>query len=374
MKSIFHSKILPGRAKKTRIAGLDILRTLAIIFVMLTHLISYRYVNILDNQTGTAQWYICALARFTVILSIPIFLLLSGYLLSSRRPDRSHAAAIIPVMFSWFVLSFAATFAERFLFGTGDVRTLHAILKIFNFNFGYTWYVEMYLCLYLVMPYLNLLLDRLERRGQQRLIAVLAFLTLVPAVLRSFKFDGVWIDILPDYFEVGYAITYFLIGGYIARHKPKPRPIYCIGTLAAVLIFELVLYRCFSQEGESAWWIFREYNTLTHAIAAVALFLLFYRVGQLPGVLAIPIREISVCSFEMYLISYLTDRIFYSPEQISNAPTFLLSLSRLKSWQAFICNFVTVYLAARILRLVLVPISGKLRAIAAGKKTEKVGK
>ncbi len=355
------------QSKKSRVAGLDILRTIAIVFVMLTHLINYRYLGIINSQIGSVQWYICALARFSVILSIPIFLLLSGYLLSSRRPGRSHAAAVIPVMLSWLVLSLATTFAERFLFGAGDVRIIHAILKIFSFNYGYTWYVEMYLCLYLVMPYLNLLFDRLERRGQRQLIAVLALLTLVPEVLKSFKLAEVYLDILPDYFGACYAVTFFLIGGYIARYKPRPRAIYCIGTVAAILILEIALYRYFSHDGQAAWWLFKEYNTLTHVIAAVALFLLFYRVERLPAVLALPLKEISVCSFEMYLISYLTDRIFYTPKNMLNAPAFLLSLNRLNSWQVFLCNFVFVYLAARILRLVLAPLSGKLRALAAGK-------
>lgn len=352
--------------KRERIAGLDILRTLAIILVMATHMLNYRVDHFLRTDIRSASWVLAVVVRYTVIISVPLFLLLTGYLMQKRKPDRRHAAAVIPVILSWFVLSCIISAAEVPLFGMGEEGLAHRVLNIFNFKFGYTWYVEMYLCLYMVLPFINILLDRLTQKQELWFTGIFVALTMLPAVGQSLYVNGFQLDIFPGNFEGVYCIAYYLIGAYIARHKPRPHPLLCIAVALAVLTAEVALnYHCSTTE--YAWYLFYQYSALTHAVVATSLFLLFYRIQRLPKIIGVPIREISVCSFEMYLISYLTDRVFHSEGGTLITIPGLAELTSHAIWINLVCSFVTAYILARVARLILVPISSKLRAVAAGR-------
>lgn len=354
------------KKKRERIAGLDVLRALAIVLVMVSHFINYRADRLLQSGLRSPSWTLAVMIRYIVLINVPLFLLLTGYLLQSRKPDRRHAAAVIPVMLSWFALSCLISVAEIPLFGMGEGGIARKILYLFDFRFGYTWYVEMYLCLYLILPFFNILLDHLTQKQQLWLIGSLAALTMLPGVGKSFIVTGIYFDFFPDQFEGIYCITYYLIGAYIARHKPRPHPGLCAASVIAVLALETALNYYYSST-EYAWWLFYQYSSLTHAIIATSLLLLFYRIQSLPRVISIPLREISVCSFEMYLVSYLTDRIFYENSAMLITVPWLTRLTSHAMWLTGLCNFLTAYLIARIARLALVPIADRLRRLAAGR-------
>ena len=345
------------------------MRTLAIILVMVTHFINYRADHFLKSGLRSPLWTLAVLIRYVALINVPLFLLLTGYLLWRRKPDRRHAAAVIPVMLSWLVLSCIISAAEVPLFGMGEGGIARRILYLFDFRFGYTWYVEMYLCLYLILPFLNILLDHLTQKQQLWLIGSFAVLTMLPGVGKSFIVTGIYFDIFPDQFEGIYCITYYLIGAYIARHKPRPHPCLCAASAIAVLALETALNYYYSS-AEYAWWLFYQYSSLTHAIVATSLLLIFYRVQRLPRIIGIPIREISVCSFEMYLVSYLTDLIFYGSSAMIVTVPWLTRFTSHAMWMMGLCDFFTAYLIARIARLALVPIADRLRRLAAGRAAE----
>lgn len=351
--------------KKERLVGPDILRALAICLVMVTHIINY--IGYLHNDIHSPVWTATVFIRFTVVLCVPIFLLLSGFFLSSRKPDRKHFTSIITVMVSWLLLTVVTNVVQWFLFGPTADSIPRAILNIFNFSFGYTWYVEMYLCLFLIIPYVNVALDNMSRRTQLGFVAVVCALTLLPAVGKSFIVTGTYFDAFPEQFENMYCLAYYLIGAYIARHKPQPSRLLCALVLFGTIAVETALSYHYSQTGY-AWWLFNPYSSLTHAVAATALFLLLYRVKKLPRPISAVVKEISLCSFEMYLISYLTDKIFYSPWALKVHIPGLTQLTSHTHVLNLVCNFVSVYLLAKLFRLAAVPLSEKLKRLALGKK------
>lgn len=356
--------------KKERLVGLDILRALAIILVVLTHLINYNSGRFMHTDIRSPIWTVTVFIRYTVILCVPLFLMLSGYLLSKRRPDRKHFTSIVTVMISWLVLSVITNVAEWFLFAPTAVSIPRAILNIFSFSYGYTWYVEMYLCLFLVVPYINIILDKLSRRGQLGLIAVFAALTLLPSFGKSFIVTGIWFNGFPEQFENMYCITYYLIGAYIARNKPMPSAWLCAAVFAGTVGIETAL-NFFYSNGEYAWWLFTQYSALPHAIAATALFLLIYRIKSLPRPVEAVIREISVCSFEMYLISYFTDKIVYTwPDMTIKIPgiEWLTSHSLIMTCGV---GFVMAYIGARIFRIIITPLSNGAKKLLAGEMKKK---
>lgn len=334
--------------KKERMQGLDIIRTLAIFFVFLIHMIAITEAT--KSDVADIKWGIMNVARFLALNCVPLFLLLTGFLQSRKRLTLRHYTGGIPLIFSYLSVSAIVALLYTTEFGAPGDRVDRLILHIFDFSFGYAWYVEMYLCIFLLIPFLNILFDALEQRGQLALIGVLVLLTMVPSLVGNFQVTGIWFEIIPDFLENMYVIAYYFIGAYIARYRPSPKKFWCVIASIIVLLGETLAVWLW-RDSEYSWHICNEFNCLTHAVVSVCIFLFFYDIKPNCRALNFVFGEISVCSFEMYLLSYFTDKWFY--KYLPLAP-----------WQVLIVNFVVCYLCVKVLRVVLVPAGKNLRILA----------
>lgn len=326
-------------ADKKRLTGPDIVRCIAIILVLTIHSINYS--GQINCDLGSLKWGVYAFFYFLSKVCIPLFLLLTGYFQSGRTLSRKHYISIIPVLVSYFVILIPTLLINHR--GEGILRR---ILYLFDFEAGYSWYVEMYLCLFALIPFLNILYHALSKRQKQLLIGILVVLTVLPPMTKSFMAAGSPLSPIPDFLESMYVITYYYIGTYIAEYQPRPKPWLCMSAAAVMLLAETALYFTVAQSADR-WRYTYSYASLPHAFIGLCIFLAFYRkeaiksrpVGWL-------VREISLCSFEMYLLSCPIDYLVYRflPAPWGMPVVFALS-----------------FLFAKLLRLGLVPLSGWLK-------------
>ncbi len=321
---------------KERKVGLDVIRTIAICMVMATHFFAYQ--PVLGENLQSASWMGWVFLKFLMIVGVPLFLLLTGYLQSKRECNRKHYTSIIPVMLAYFLISAIIIVGERVIYHT-EVSLFRQIVNVFDFESGYGWYVEMYLGLFLLIPFLNILYRNIERREKLWLIGILAFLSFLPSTLQLIRVGDGTFEILPDFFKNLYVFAYYYIGSYIAEYQPKPKKVFCFGTLLLTLLLETGLTYWFSKT-EYAWWLFNSVASVTHTVVAVSIFLLCYDLKA--SFIWVPARVIAACSFEMYLLSYLTDRIIYETLEL---PMYL----------SIFADFALVFILAGVLRFFLVP-------------------
>ncbi len=322
--------------------GLDIIRNIAICMVMATHFFAYH--PVLDQNLQTTSWTAWVFLKFFTFVGVPLFLLLTGYLQSKRECNKKHYASIIPVLLSYFVISAIILVAIRVMFRNQD-SLFRQIVSIFDFEIGYAWYVEMYIGLFLLIPFLNVLYRSLSRRQKLWLIGILSFMTFLPSSLQSMPVLGGSFEVIPDFFTNLYVFAYYFIGSYIAEYQPKPKKMGCLAILFLVIFLEVGLI-CFLSKTEYTWWLFNSNAAITHAVVAVCLFLIFYDIKE--TVVLVPIKVIAACSFEMYLLSYMTDKIVYEQLMLPNS-------------YAIFVNFALAFVLAWLLRLFLVPIGSLLR-------------
>lgn len=302
--------------KKERVLGLDILRVLAIVFVFITHAINIR--GVLNVNQLSFKWTIYMIFRFLAMTSVPLFLLLTGYLNNKKEISKKYYKGIIPLIFSYVVISIVEIVATAFYtkISTGAPFSINiplSIIQILNFTAnGYAWYFEMYIGLFLLIPFLNILYDNLkDKKMKQILIASLGFLTFLPQVVQTFQACDMWLNITPDYWQITYPLTYFFIGKYIHEFKPNlklwKRFLYPMLTLG----FTCLCCYIFSTPEQYAWFTFNKFEALPTALTATFIFLAFYDFDKKIPVAQEIISEISICSFEMYLISSITDKMIY---------------------------------------------------------------
>lgn len=101
-------------------------------------------------------------------------------------------------------------------------------MEIISFNVGnYSWYIELYLGLILIIPFLNVMWNTIsDKQGKKILIVSLIFISSLPSVINvyNFKMSGWWSSpiisteyqkIIPDSWSALYPITYYMIGCYL---------------------------------------------------------------------------------------------------------------------------------------------------------------
>ena len=167
--------------------------------------------------------------RFFAMIAVPLFLILTGYLNNKKEISKKYYKGIIPLVISYIFISVLEIVATAF-FENKTINLKTATIGILNFSANsYAWYFEMYIGLFLLIPFLNKLYDSLKNvKEKYILIGSLAFLTFIPQVVKTFKCNDNWLDITPDYWQIIYPITYFYIGKLIKELKPNLKILYRI--------------------------------------------------------------------------------------------------------------------------------------------------
>lgn len=297
-------------SKKQRVLGLDIVRMLAIFFVFITHAITYK--GVLDVNQLSFKWTIYMIVRFLAMSAVPLFLLLTGYLNNKTEISKKYYRGIIPILISYIGISLITIIAKG-IYEDTPINWGLSVIQILNFSANsYAWYFEMYIGLFLLIPFLNRMYNAIEKKSEKIILVVsLAFLTFIPQIVKSFKLYDRWLDITPDYWQSIYPITYFFIGKLIRDFKITLKPLYRILMFLVALAIPCTFCYLFSTETQYAWFIFNGFEAITNAFTAISIFLMFYDIDRKIPVIDFIIAQISICSFEMYLFSYMWDEFLY---------------------------------------------------------------
>lgn len=297
-----------------RQTGPDILRCLALFFVNGVH--SFLYNGFYNQpQTGSELWLGNCL-RWLCFGCIGIFLMLTGYLKSQKKPDKQYFFGLVPILVGYTLTCIIAFPIRHFLLN--DKLTLWQWIDKF-FSFGnYAWYVEMYIGLILVSPVINLALQQLKTTKQLLIVAAIAFcVTALPGIT-----NANWI---PNYWTSLYPFTYYILGAVIRRLQPKLHTGLGLAATAAWvgimgLLSLLLTDKGFNEglnQGYGGFWV---------TIMVVLLFMSLYHV-ELKGRSAKVLAWMAGGCFEGYLLSRLLDVWIYGAvPQWHNPKYYLLIL------------------------------------------------
>ena len=244
----------------------------------------------------------------------------------SRKGIAAHIAKAAK-LFATYVLATVVILAYRRWGMKEDITLLKGLLNILDFQ-QYSWYVNMYLGLYLMMPFLNALWRALEGREAQRtLLGALLLLTVLPSVLNIYDFvtEGAllrpWLTqtrygLVPDWWRNIYPITYYYIGAYVRRNVAVKRlntwkllAFFC----ASVVFFGLFnIWRSYSIKFAEGPW--EDWGGLQNTANAVLLFLLINSIDYPTPNQAVSraVGLVSNLTFGAYLVSWVADRYFYA--------------------------------------------------------------
>ena len=305
---------------ENRNASLDLARLFALFCVVSVHF--FLYTGFYAEPCAGWKMYLLCLLRCSFMVCIPLFLLLTGFLLGGRTFSRGHYRRIDKTLGVYLLCAVVCVLMKKYYFEMPDV-TWFNVLDFTGCTYG--WYVEMYLGLYLMVPLLNLIWRGLEsKRQRQALLAVFILLAHLPSVANGFDWTtpGAFADpalsqryylLVPRYWTVLYPVSYYYIGRYLREYPVKIKT----GVNAAAYLLCSVLFGSFAyyKSGSGAFisgsW--QNWESILLLPCGVLLFVFFLRL-DLSGWRKKPLALLATASdvsFGAYLLSCLFDQLFY---------------------------------------------------------------
>jgi len=288
-----------------RDVGLDLIRALAGFLVLSVHffLNNGYYAQPLVGK----RMLLMTMMRMGFMTCVPLFLLLTGYLCRKKTLTPRYYLGLVRILLTYGLCGGACLIVRA---ARGEAVGLREAVKGFlNFSAApYAWYIEMYIGLFLLIPFLDLIWRGLEsQRGRLALVGTLLALTTLPALT-----NARW-TLLPDWWIQIYPITYYFLGAYLGDHPPKVPWGRGIAALLAVVAAEGAAAYLLAGGGAFQWNIFTDWGGPGVVASSVLLFALIRQIPaeRAPRWLRWLIYKGSELSLGIYLISWCFDTLFY---------------------------------------------------------------
>lgn len=325
------------RGENTRNMGIDLLRALAMFFVICQHILGQGGV-VANAAMGTGKYYFLSLLQILVYCSVDLFGLTTGYLMCQKSFRLSRLSKIWLTTVFWSV----AVSCVFFVFIPGSRTLSEAISMFLPILRGRYWFFTAYFVTILVSPILNHVIRTLSHRHFKLLLAAL-FLIFGIIPVGSLGNDVLRISTGHHF---AWMIVLYLIGGYlrtynISRPKKTSWLLYYFLFALVHLIFKFAVGLIgFSNYGE----LLLTYPSPLVVGEAVCLFQFFKELGaslQADSLSGKLIRFIAPGVYSVYII-HVHPKIFWN-ETILSAFRVWDSWSAVQVFAALIITALSVF-------------------------------
>lgn len=295
-----------------RVIGLDIIRCLAFVLVVSVHSILYLGYN--NTPMVGTEHIIVVFLRGIFMSCVPLFLLLTGYLNGNKKIEKRYYLKLAE-LFVLYVMSCCFNyFFLKFIGGeTIQFSNLFNYTMTFGDEGGYAWYFEMYIGLFLFIPFLNILYSNLNDKQKQQLLFTLLLVGSLPFTINKLFGD---LYFLPDWWSKLYIILYYYIGMYI-HDKVKGVNKKKISLLLACSVLLFGVIKLITDYGQIPTpENINQYSSLLIITISVCIFLLLKDVrlnnqSKMMRFIKRLINKLSPLTFIGFLISFSFDRFIY---------------------------------------------------------------
>lgn len=311
---------------------LDVIRSIALYLVISVHFFLNN--GFYSQPVVGKTMFIMVIMRTAFMSCVPLFCILTGYLMNQKKITLLYYKGISRTLSIYILASLAnlayTSWALKESFSFNEILT-----SILNFTAApYSWYIEMYIGLFLLIPFLNLTFNGLESKKQKQLLLVtLIVLTALPSIINIFNFEivGWWKNpnisssysqLIPSWWTRLWPLTYYFLGAYLKEYTleiSKKCNLY-LYILSLFLFGSFNYYR--SYNSTFIWGAWTDWYGLPIVILSVLLFsLLLKSIKVKTAWIAVLWIKLSNLSLGAYLVSSIFDKMFY-PYLIEMVPNF----------------------------------------------------
>ena len=322
----------------TRRSGIELLRIIAATMVVMSHIVP---LLLNSGQIGGGNLFAINLLRSVSVSAVNIFILISGYFLwQNQKRSLGKALNLLVLM----IVINVSSYIVQVIIG----KTPFALHVFFRYFFVANYFVTLYLVLYFVSPYINLVLQQLTDRGWKIFITML---------LSFFSIYAISVDLIGEIFSTdilglssigregsqhGYNIVNFILlyclGAFLSAQKAQVLK-YKNSTIIVVSIICTIAIFMWSEMGQ----LLSGYRNSAHSyhnpfviLLAISIFILFERMSFRNRL----INNFAKAAFATFLMHQHFFH-FLPISTIINLPTVLFIAT-------IICLFLSIYLISWI--------------------------
>ncbi|UDM73830.1 acyltransferase [Vagococcus fluvialis] len=345
--------------KNKSIPFIDNIKFLAAFFVIAVHFRINLQGSIPTNQFTPKVSLFFSIVYQLFITCVPLFLITTGYLSLKQTYSKKLFISLFKTITLYVFCSLFSYTIMHFTIGT--TFTVHEIIqKIMYFELiKYSWYVEMYIGLALLIPLFNKVIEFSNQKELKHFISILILVISLPALINALPQLYTWIH-LPTFWKNLYPVLYYFIGAYIKKYVDvssfsKKRKFKILLFLIITIILGILInyFNANPTVGEKS----GGYPSLLIVIQGTLTFLFISTMLNKKYPI---ITSISKLTLPIYLMSFSVDQILY-PYLISklNSPITLIYFSPFIITLIFASSTILAYLINK-LNIIIWKISWKI--------------
>lgn len=334
-----------------RNSSLELLRIICMIAIILYHYVVH---GIKVTNIETIPIFNRVLTSIMLIggrLACDVFVLITGYFMIKQKFNMKKVFKLILEMFIYSIVIYAIL--KCFNLVKNDTYTF--IKALFPIVYG-NWFVIYYIMIYLLSPFLNKMINNLNKTSHFRLICICILLwSIIPTITNNF-----WVWSSLDAFLVMY-----IIGSYL-RLYPKEKKSNKINVLVLLIVVAVLvaisIYFMYNGTFNDMKTYFHKLNNFFMVIVAIYLFKVFEHMNFVNK----PINYISSSILGIYLIhdnefmrSVIWTKIYNNMDYISSK-YYILQIG-IKLVAIFILGLIIDKLVTKILNLTIFKIIDKIK-------------
>ena len=285
----------------------DIIRLVACIAVIMSHFFILTDFNS-TAFNGFAMW--CQGIGASFLVGSDLYMMLTGYLCCYRSFSVSVYRRCYKIIGSYIIMSIFMIIVKWYFSPTLST-VVNGIKGIFSFTtIPYAWYIEMWLGLFFLSPFLNILFHACRDKNQKKFMILVLFLICCPAEFTN----RYGLYILPEYWCDFYPICLYMLGCYARQYSRGT--LYSYIWLFGILII-LILILCPTLNIALSTDIYKHFLGDRGGIFYLPLsVLIFLFILNIPVYINLKMRKLLVFlskySFDIFLSSAIVDLIIYS--------------------------------------------------------------
>lgn len=255
--------------KYTRDITLDIIRTCAIFCVIGVHSFS----------TPREYCFPQSILRTLSVLGVPLFLLLTGFLTSNKTLEdyykKNKWKTIIPNYIAYIILGSICFLTPCVIFRE-NFNVFTWIQSLLNFTCTpYGWYMEMWIGLFFLTPFINIILHNLTKNQELGFILTLLFLSQLASTIN--RNGNIF---FPSYWESIWPLTFFVTGHYLKIYPIKIKTTISIALIILGCLIEYV-FNWLHNTTDNYLYILGGHNMIIYYLLGIILFLLLKKIQNI---------------------------------------------------------------------------------------------
>lgn len=228
------------------------------------------------DVTKSTAYYVACWSDAFCIMAVNLYAMTTGYVSVENSWKFKRIIALLAQTWFWtFILDFVF-----YLLGENDLLRIESLKKLIWTPY---WYVNAYVFLFLLIPFLNRLLNTLNKKEYSLFAALIVYYTIT----NRFNFS-------PGY-NVGQLIICYMLGGYFKKFPCLiPTHVLLVG-IVATGVYTAV-------GGMITGSNFLPYTDWRVMLSAMLMFAVFLKISHLNGFISRLVQYVAPLTFGIYLI------------------------------------------------------------------------